>query len=497
MKRPRATSAGSAGRAGSGLTVALASTAVFLIALEITIISVALPEIELAFPASSRATLAWIFTAYNVGVAALMLIAGWAAERWGRRRVFLIGMAVFAAGSLLSGLAPTIAALIGGRVVQAVGGAMLIPASLALILHGVPADRRDAAIGVWGAMAGLAAAVGPTLGALLVDWAGWRWVFLINVPIAAAAWLIGPRVLAESRDADAGSRVDLVAPPLGAAGVAVGVAAILAASARGVTDPVVVGGLVLGVAMLAGFLHRSKTHPRPLFPVELLGRPSYRVAGWATLVFGAGFAGWLVLAPTYLVEVRGFGVLGAGLGIAPAPLAMAVVARPAGELCLRFGHRRVITAGALLGAAATGWMVLTVTETSPWATTFVPGAVALGVSVGIGFPMLTAAAMRDVEPNRFAIGAAGNTTIRQVAIAVGIAIAVALVGGDHGTQAGAANPAQALADFRLSWLVCGALFVATAGVVAKHYPEHVGDPNSAPQLGAVGQPMAIDMGGRP
>lgn len=448
----------------SRATLLLASIAVFLIALEITIIAVALPDIELAFPSSSRATLSWIFTAYNVGVAALMLIAGWLAERFGRKRVFLIGMAVFAAGSVVSGMAPTVAVLIIGRLIQAVGGAALLPASLALILHDTPADRRDAAIGVWGAMAGLAAAVGPTLGALLVDLAGWRWVFLINVPIALAALAAGPRLLAESRDPNAPREVDLWAPPLGAAGVAAAVFAITAAGVRGVADPLVLGCAGASIALLAVFAHRTRNHPSPLFAPQIARLRSYRVGALATLLFGAAFAGWLVLLPTYLVSIRGFSVIEAGFGIAPAPLAMMVVAGPAGALCARFGHRRVIAAGSALGALATALMLVTVTETSSYVTGFLPGVVLLGVSVGVGFPMLTAASMRDVPEHRYAVAAAGNTTVRQVAIALGISIAVALVGTEG-------SRSDELADFHLSWAVCGVLFLLTAIVIGVAYPD--------------------------
>lgn len=444
-------------------TVLLASVAVFLIALEITIISVALPEIEAAFPASSRTTLSWIFTAYNVGVASLMLIAGWLAERHGRKRIFLTGMAVFAAGSVMSGVAPHVALLISGRVVQAVGGALLLPASLALILHGVAPDKKDASIGIWGAMAGLAAAVGPTLGALLVDAAGWRWVFLINVPIALLALALGPRVLTESSDPDVKKNVDLLGPPMGAAGVAALVFAIVAAGVRGLTAPVVLIAAAVAVVLLVAFVLRTRGHESPLFPPALASLPSYRTGAAGTLVFGAGFAGWLVLAPTFLVEVWGYSIVEAGFAIAPAPVAMAITAGPAGKLCARHGYRWVITIGALISLAAVVLWLVSVDETSSYAASFLPGAILLGIGVGIGFPMLTAASMHDVPSSNYAVGAAGNTTVRQVALALGISIAVAIVGT-------AETSTDDIAAFRTSWAVCGLFFFLTAAVIAALYP---------------------------
>lgn len=447
---------------GSTWTVLLSSVAVFLIALEITIISVALPEIEAAFPSSSRATLSWVFTAYNVGVASLMLIAGWLAERDGRKRIFLDGMAIFCLGSIVTGLAPNVALLIGGRVVQSIGGAMLLPASLALILHGVEADKKDAAIGIWGAMAGLAAAVGPTLGALLVEAAGWRWVFLINVPIALVALILGPRVLNESRNPHAQRTADLVGPPTGAAGIAALVFAIVAAGVRGITAPAVVVSAIIGVVLLGVFVVRTRRHRSPIFPPALARLRTYRVGAVATLMFGAGFAGWLVLAPTFLVEVWGYSIIEAGFGIAPAPLAMAITAGPAGKLCARFGYRWVVTIGASCSLVAALLWTLTVAEGSGYVTTFLPGAILFGIGVGIGFPMLTAASMSDVPPNSFAVGAAGNTTVRQVAMAIGISTAVSVVGT-------AETSTGDVSAFQQSWLVCAMFFLGTALTMAAWY----------------------------
>ena len=450
-------------------TVLLSSVAVFLIALEITIISVALPQIEAAFPASSRATLSWVFTAYNVGVASLMLIAGWVAERDGRKHIFLTGMGVFCVGSIMTGLAPHVAVLIGGRVVQSIGGAMLLPASLALILHGVPEERKDAAIGIWGAMAGLAAAVGPTLGALLVDAAGWRWVFLINVPICIAALILGPRLLRESRNPDAPRTADLIGPPVGAAGIAALVFAIVAGGVRGFTAPPVVVAVAVAVVLLTVFVVRTKTHRSPIFPPALAKLPTYRVGALGTLMFGAGFAGWLVLAPTFLVEVWGYSIIEAGFGIAPAPLAMAITAGPAGKLCARFGYRWVVAAGAACSLVATSLWILTVDTGTGYVTTFLPGAILLGIGIGIAFPMLTAASMADVPATGYAVGAAGNTTVRQVAMAIGISVAVTVVG----TAETATGDVTA---FRQSWVVCAAFFLATAATMAMGYPDRKLEP---------------------
>lgn len=445
-------------------TIVPASVAVFLIALQITMISVALPEIQAAFPESSRASLSWVFTTYNVGVASLMLIAGWLAERFGRKRVFVIGLAIFGVGSIITGLAPSLAVLVGGRAIQSIGGAALLPASLALILHGIDDADRDAAIGIWGAMAGLAAAIGPTLGAFLVDVAGWRLVFLLNVPIVALALPVAYRKLIETRNEAAPRRVDVLAPPLGAAGVGMAVFAIVAAGVKGLGDPLVLLAGGLAVVLMASFVWRTSTHPQPLFPPALARVPSYRIGAIGTLFFAAAFAGWLVLAPTFLSEVWGYGVLKAGFAISPAPLAMAITAGPAGKLSTRLGHRWVIAVGSLVSLAGIVLFVLSIGESPSYVQSFLPGAILLGIGIGVCFPMLTAASTRDVPAHQYAVGAAGNTTVRQVAFALGISLAVSIVGTSE-------TVTDEIAAFQTSWIVCGACFLLTSVVIAAAYPD--------------------------
>lgn len=461
------------------IVIIICSVAVFLIALEITIISVALPEIETAFSGSTRATVSWVFTAYNVGVASLLLVGGWLAERCGRKRVFLTGLWIFAVGSLVSGLAPSLPVLIAARVIQSIGGSLLVPASLALILRAVDTERREAAVGVWGAMAGLAAAIGPTVGAVLVDAASWRWVFLVNVPVAIGAALLGAVRLEESSDPAIPARVDLLAVPAGATGVGLLVFAIVASGPLGWTDPRVGGAVVVAAALIAILVRRSATHSTPVFDPTIARTRSFSVACAGTLLFVAGFTGWLVLAPTFLVDVWGYSTLRSGLAIAPGPLMMAVTAGPAGRWASAEGHRVVITAGAMSAVMAVAWWVTLIGVTADYVVAFLPGAVLLGIGVGLAFPMLTAAAMRDVEPDRFAMGAAGNTTMRQVAMAVGVAVAVAIVGSGD----------DAVADvsaFRASWFVCGALFLMTATVIWAGYPAAAHDSGANKALAAHG-----------
>jgi MFS family permease len=180
-------------------TLFITSVSMFLVSMDVTIVSVALPEISRDFSDTSAATLSWVFTSYNVTFAALLLLAGKLGDRWGRKLAFELGLIVFLVASTIAALAPTADILIGARTLQAAGSALIYPASLALLLLEFPVGRRSMAIGVWGGIAGLGAAIGPTLGALLVEWAGWRSVFFINVPFVTAALIAGVLVLRESK----------------------------------------------------------------------------------------------------------------------------------------------------------------------------------------------------------------------------------------------------------------------------------------------------------
>ena len=251
------------------ITLAITSAASFMVSLEITIISLALPDIRAAFPEASESALSWIITGYNIGVASLLLISGWLADRFGRKRVFLFGLAVFALGSLMAGAANSAELVIASRIVQSIGGAAQFPAGLALLLPAFPLAKRQLAIGTWGAMGGLAAAVGPSVGALLVDGFGWRVVFLVNVPVAVLALIVGARELDESVAEGVPSSVDLISVPLASIGVGAVILGIVQGEDWGWSSSQTVASFVVGAALIVVFVLRSRRHPAPLFDLEL------------------------------------------------------------------------------------------------------------------------------------------------------------------------------------------------------------------------------------
>jgi EmrB/QacA subfamily drug resistance transporter len=457
------------------LTLAIASVAAFMVALEVTVISLALPEIQAAFSGASFSKMSWIFNAYSIGVASLLLVAGWAADLFGRKRMFLTGMAVFAVGSFGAGTAQSIGMLIAARALQSIGGAMLFPSGLALVLSVFPPARRQLAIGIWAATGGLAGAVGPSFGAFLIDAFGWRAVFLINVPVAIVAVAAGPGLLVESRAEGASRRVDVIGVPLASLGVGVLVVGIVQGRDWGWGSWRVVGALAAGAAMLALFVRRSRRHPAPLFDLSLLRVRSYRVGLIGSLLFSAGFFGSWVLLPSFIQDWWHWSVLRTGLAVMPGSLIAALLSGPIGSVVDRFGHKRVVATGGIL--AALGWAGFALfMDTEP---RFVIGLLVPNVLLGLGmavlFGMLVGASMRDIPPNRYGMAGAGRTTTFQLAQALGVAVGVALVG-QPVTASGA------LSAYRTAWLASAAMLAGVAVVFLAAYParERAGRPSTNP-----------------
>jgi EmrB/QacA subfamily drug resistance transporter len=434
-------------------TLALTSVTVFTVSLETTIIALAFPEIGRAFPDSSPATLSWVFTAYSIGVASLLLISGWLADAHGRRKMFLLGLGVFAFGSTGSGLAQSTEMLLTFRAVQSVGGAMLYPASLALLLPAFPIQRRQMAIGIWGASGGLASALGPSLGGLFVDGFGWRSVFLLNVPVVVWCLVMTPRKIEESKSDDAHAGVDIIGTPMAAIGVGALVLAIVQGREWGWTDPKILFSLSLAIVLVSAFVRRSLRHPAPLFDLKLFKIRSFAVGNIGALFFVAAFFGWLVFMATFVQTVWGWSVLKTGFAIAPGPALSTVLSPVFGRLADRIGNKSLLLVGATTGAMGMLWLVFTTGTEPNYVWVILPSSFFIGISAGTSFAMLIGATMRDVPPAQFATAGAMRTTVFNLALSIGVALAIALIGSP-------ASPAEALDRYRLSWGVSAGLFVA-------------------------------------
>ena len=441
----------------SWLTLIITSTVGFMVSLEITVIALAMPEIRRAFNGVAESDLSWIITGYSIGLASLLLVAGWGSDRFGRKRLFVLGLAIFAIGSLVAGLAPNISILIGARLLQSIGGAMQFPSGLALLLAAFPPQRRGMAIGIWGAMGGLAAATGPPFGGFLVASFGWRSVFLINVPIAVAAFVAGHRWLTESTGTDTPERVDLISIPLGTIGVGSIVFGIVKGGDWGWASPTIIGTFVAGIALVSIFVFRSSRHPSPLFDLALFKNRSFTLGNIGSVFFVVAFFAYFVPLPTFIQDVWGWSVLRTGLVIVPGPLLAAFLSPISGRFADRFGVAPVLTVGGVAGAVAmTLHLLLTTTEPAAVTGMIIPG-VALGASAGCSFAMLVGATMRDVPPARFGMAGAGRTTVFQLSIAISIAVAVAIVGRPISAD-------EHLTAIRIVWATGLALFVGQAVV---------------------------------
>ena len=444
------------------LTLAIGSVAVFLVALDTTIVALALPEIAEEFDAS-QAAVSWVITAYTIAVASLLLLAGRLADQFGRKRIFQVGMVAFALSSVVAGVTPGIELLIVARVFQAAGGALLMPASLALVLPAFPIERRSTVVSAWSAAGGMAATLGPTVGAVIVEYAGWRWAFLINVPVVAVAFVVAARVFVESRDPDATSRFDRIGIPIAAIGVALLTVGIVQGDSWGWGDARVVAAFGAAAVLLVVFVFRSQRHPEPLLDFDLFKIRSFSVGVLATTFFVIGYFAYLVLLPTFLVRGWGYSTLEAGFAIAPGSLIVALVSPVAGRLSDQFGHRWVSFFGIPVGAVGLLWLIATVDADADYLGALLPAMILVGIGAGVGFSTAISGTMSQVPPNRLAQAGAGRQTVFQTAIAIGVAIAVALLSASTGNDL--------VNGFRHTWWLSLGGFVATALTFALLFPD--------------------------
>ena len=403
----------------------LTAVATFLVSLDTSIVVVAKNSIQADL--GQPTLLTWVFSAYSIAYAAGLLTAGRFADVNGRKRSFLRGLAIFSIGSVLCGLAPNAPLLVAARIIQALGGAQLTPASLALVLPEFPVEKRTVAIGIWGAVGGLAAAAGPSAGGLLVDVLSWRWLFFINVPFCIFTLVVGNRLLHESKDPNATKNVDLVGTALGFPGVALVTLAIVQSGDWGWVDTRTMGSLLVGLLLIAMFVQRCSSVADPLLDLSLFKLPFVVAANIAGLFFSIGFLGMWLLNTQWLQAVWGYSAGMSGLAIAPGPITAALFAAPMGRLAMKWGHARVLMLGSVLLTFGTVMFTVVLDPTPNYVVDLLPWMIVTGAGVGCSMSTLSAAASAFLPPAKFAMGSALNTTMRQVGSALGAALAGSLV----------------------------------------------------------------------
>ncbi|UDY35159.1 DHA2 family efflux MFS transporter permease subunit [Dermatobacter hominis] len=427
---PPATSAAPAPPAEASRRAVFVVTALgsFMAALDLSIVNVAFPDLEASYPAASQAQLSWVITAYTIVFGALLVTGGRMGDRLGRRRTFMGGLAVFLAGSLLCGVAPGVGFLVASRALQGAGAALMVPASLALLIGAYPPERRTQTVALWGGVGALAVATGPSLGAAIVSLGGWRWAFLVNLPVGVLVAVLGRRVLTESRPQEASGRPDLGGVALITVAVGSLVLSISQGPEWGWTDPRTVGAAVVAVIAAVWFVQRSRRHPDPVVDPALFHDRSFVVANLATFVYATGFFAMLLGNILFLTGVWGWSIMWAGLAVTPGPIVVAVVAGPAGRLAGRVGFRPLLLTGAACFAAGLLWYVAFVGTTPDYVRDWLPGTLVTGLGIGLTFPVLSAAAVSTLPPERYAVGSAVNQTARQVGGAIGVAVLVVVLG---------------------------------------------------------------------
>ena len=315
-------------------TLLIASVAAFAVFLDTTALFVAFPDITTSFPDVAPSQLSWVLNGYTIVFAALLVPLGKLADRRGHKQMFLAGVALFTAASMLCAIAPNPALLVAARAVQAVGGAALVPSSLALILRSTPRERIPISAAIWGATAALAGAVGPTLGAALVEWGGWRWVFVINLPVGVATIVMGRRSLRESRDPES-----MLPAPLGVGLLVAGSVLLTLGLVRGDdwgwTSGGTVASIVGGLVVLCAFVAHQGRTSAPAMDLSLFESHNFRWANAATIVFGIAFSAMFLSSILFLTSVWHWSILEAGFGVAPGPLLVALLAPSFGKLAAR------------------------------------------------------------------------------------------------------------------------------------------------------------------
>ena len=428
-----------------------------MVFLDTQILFVAFHAIEQTFSNVSTTTMSWVLSGYTLAFAALLVPAGRLADRWGRKSMFLGGLIVFTLASAMCGFAPTARVLIAARVVQAVGAAAITPTSLALVLRSTPRERVPIAIAVWGSMGAVAAAIGPTIGGLLVDSLGWRSVFYVNLPIGVVGMVAGRRTLVESREADPGPFPDLIGSLLLALGVGAISFALVQSEQWGWADSRTIGAIVAGLVLVAAFVLRSHTQATPALDLTLFRIRSFRWGNLATAIFGLSFTAMFLANVTYLTSVWGWDVVEAGVALMPGPIIVMLLAPRCGRLAAKVGPRPLIIAGGLLYAAGGLVLINSVATTPNYWTSFLPAWLLTGVGVALALPQLSSATVMELPANRYALGSAVNQTMRQLGATFGVALVVSFIAG--------ATPDTVLDHFHHVWwliIVCGTLTSAVA-----------------------------------
>ena len=423
--------------------------------LDSTVVNIALPRIgtDLGMGLSG---LQWTVNAYTLTLSGFLLLGGSLGDRYGRKRVFLVGVVWFAAASLLCAVSPTGGLLIAARAVQGIGAALLTPGSLAIIEASFRPSDRGAAIGAWSGLGGVAAAIGPFLGGWLVEAATWRLVFLINLPLAAAVVWVTIRHVPESRDPGMAPGIDVPGAVLGALGLAGVIYALTEAGNKGWTAPVVLVTGLVGVVALVAFVVVEARSPHPMLPLNIFRSRQFTAANLVTFVVYGALGGGLFLLPIVLQRASGFSPLEAGMALVPLTIVMLLNSARAGRLAQRIGPRLPMTGGPIIAGA--GLLLLTrIGVDASYVTDVLPGILVFSLGISFTVAPLTATVLAAASEEHAGVASAVNNEVARVAGLVAVAALPIAVGI---TASSYAHAAELTDGFQKAMIVSGVLCMA-------------------------------------
>lgn len=406
----------------------VASIAAFLVSLDATMLYAAFGPIRASFPSAAPEDLSWILNAYTVVYAAMLIPSGGLSDTYGRKRIFMSGVILFLAASACCGIAASVLWLVVARVTQAVGAALLTPASLSIVLDAFPISKRAVAVSLWGAVGALAAAIGPSLGSLVIDAAGWPWAFYINIPLGAISLWYGASMLSESSRHDHKKPIDGVGMLLLIIAVGAIALSIVQADSPRWSRTEVVSIFATGLVAIASFIAWARATPYPLVDLRLFHNATYRYVNLATLSFGTAFAMMFFTFFFYMQGVWHYSLPLAGLAVTPGPLLVIPTAIVAGRIAAHHGHRPLLVGGSVLYAASGLWFLLVPGAEPDYLGAWLPGLVISGISVGLVLPSLSGAAVAKLPASHYAVGSAVNQATRQIGSVLGVALTVLLLG---------------------------------------------------------------------
>ncbi len=429
-------------------------------AIDSTVVGIALPAIgrNFALPVSS---LQWVVTSYLVALAGLLLVGGALGDRYGRRRIFVVGVAWFALSSLICALAPDAGVLITGRALQGVGGALLTPGSLAILQSSFTPDDRPRAIGAWSGLGGVATAIGPFAGGFLISAVSWRLIFLINLPLAALVVVIATRHVPETRDPDATGPVDVMGAVLVTAGLVALAGGLIEAPSLGWSSGVVIGMLAVAVVAFVAFLVAERRERHPMLPLAIFRSRQFSATNVVTFVVYAALGGALFLLPVQLQQVSHYSPLAAGTSLLPLTAVMLALSARSGALAARIGPRLQMAVGPVVVG---GGMVLLrlIGPSGDYVTEVLPGVLLLALGLAITVAPLTSTALSSAPVEHAGVASAVNNDVARAGGLIAVALLPALSGLSGHSYL---HPAAFAAGFRHAVVVAGAA-AALGGLLA-------------------------------